>query len=57
MAKLQIDFLPNEAGSKTFLLPTLTDDVADEGEFFYLNIRPLNRLDTVEESRLMLTIN
>ena len=57
LAKLQIDFLPNEAGSKTFLLPTLTDDVADEGEFFYLNIRPLNRLDTVEESRLMLTIN
>ena len=57
LPKLQIDFLPDEAGSKTFLIPTLADDVADENEFFHLNIRPLNRLDAVEESRLMLTIN
>lgn len=57
LSKLQVDFFPEETGPKTLTLPTFVDDDSDVGESFYLNIRPLNNLDVVDEFRLMLTIN
>ena len=53
---LQVDFLPDESGDKSFTIDTFDDDADGQTREFYLSIKPLNPYDSVESSRLKLSI-
>ena len=57
LAPLQLDFEADGTDFVPLSLSTLPNSIEDSSKYFYLNIRPLDRSDSVENSQIRLEIN